>query len=891
MTVSYRPCRARWPATPLTRLSSALILVFGSLPVAMAQTPAGAAKAPDAGVQVAALSTPKQVSLPSDQLAQVEFNDDFINGIGPKVDISRYARGNPVLPGQYRVDLLLNGTLQGRVEVTVKAKPGEKEGRVCVTRELLERVNVDFTKLKPNAAALLAAGNNCLAIEDLLDDAKLNMNTGDLSLDFMIPQASLRRTARGYVSPELWDSGITAATLGYTFNSYSNTSLGQTTTSSYLGLNLGFNAGGWNFRHNGSMSWLPHASSRYETQNTYVQRDLTDWKSRLTIGETNTTGEIFDTVPFTGVQIASDDRMLPDSQRGYAPVVRGTADTNARVTIRQSGIVIYDTPVPPGPFVIDDLYPSGYGGNLDVTVTELDGRVRTFSVPFAAVPQLLRPDTMRYSATYGKMRRQNANYNPYFGQGTLQRGLTNSLTVYGGGQLGENYRSVLGGVAFGTSLGALSADLTGTSADLGPETKTGTSLRVGYSKNFNDYGTNIGIAAYRFSTDGFYDLGNWANARDLVTSGGSADQLWRARNRMSVTFSQTLGDTWGSLFVSGFAQNYWNRDASDIQYQLGYGNRWRDWNYSLSINRTRNAAGKMDNQYTASVSIPLGRERHSPQASLNVTRNDNGGTTVQTTLGGTAGEDDQFSYGVSASHGSQGGTDGSVNGQYRTPYTSLQASYGQGRGYRGGSVGLSGTVVAHAGGVTLSPYTGDTIGLIEAPDAGGAKVDGYAGVTLDGRGFGVMPYLTPYRLNEVSIDPKGISTDVELENTSQQVAPRAGAVVRLQYKTITGRAMFVTSMLPNGEPLPFGAEVVDGNGNSIGVVAQGGRIFARLKENSRELQVSWGTEGKTETCRIDLSSLPARSGPASSQVETIEGACVPMAATATPSAVKVGMNK
>jgi len=839
---------------------------------------------PDAGVQLASAAPATQRALVgSDQLAQVDFNSDFLDDSGPNVDISRYARGNPVLPGVYRVDLLLNGTMLGRVDVVVKARTGEREGRACVNRELLERVGVDFTKLKQGAAAALA-GNECLNIEDVLDDAKLRMDTGALALDFIVPQASLRRTARGYVSPELWDAGVTAGTVGYNFNTYRNTSLGQTTTSSYLGLNLGFNAGGWNFRHNGSMSWRPSAGSRYQVQNTFVKRDLTDWKSQLTIGESNTSGEIFDTLPFTGVQVASDDRMLPDSLRGYAPVVRGTAETNARVTIRQNGVLIYDTPVSPGPFVIDDLYPSGYGGNLDVTVTELDGRVRTFSVPYAAVPQLLRPETTRFSATAGKLRSEQAIDNPYFAQGTVQRGLTNNLTVYGGGQLSEAYKSGLLGVAVGTPFGAFSGDVTGAASDLGPVTKSGTSLRLNYSKNFTEYGSNIGIAAYRFSTDGFYDLAAATSARGLVSQGRSTDQLWQARNRMSVTFSQTLGDTGGSFFVTGFAQNYWNRNTNDLQYQVGYGNRWRDWNYSLGINRVRNADGRMNTQYTASLSIPLGKERYSPRASVNLTRDSNSGSTFQSTLSGLAGDEGQFGYSVSASHSSQSGADGSINGQYRSPYTSVQASYGQGRNFSGASFGLSGSAVLHSGGVTLSSYSGDTIGLIEAPAAAGAKVGGYAGVVVDSRGYAVMPYLTPYRLNEVSIDPKGTSMDVELENTSQQVAPRAGAVVRLKYKTLSGRAMFITSALPTGEALPFGAEVSDDEGGNVGVVAQGGRIFARLKEDSRGLQVNWGTNGKTQTCRIDLSALPARSGPASDQIETFESACLPLA-------VQVGMKK
>lgn len=57
---------------------------------------------------------------------------------------------------------------------------------------------------------------------------------------------------------------------------------------------------------------------------------------------------IFDSVSFRGVQLASDDNMLPDSLKGFAPVVRGIAKSNAQVTIKQNGYTIYQTYVSPG---------------------------------------------------------------------------------------------------------------------------------------------------------------------------------------------------------------------------------------------------------------------------------------------------------------------------------------------------------------------------------------------------------------------------------------------------------------------------------------------------------------------------------------------------------------
>ena len=65
---------------------------------------------------------------------------------------------------------------------------------------------------------------------------------------------------------------------------------------------------------------------------------------------------------FRGVQLSSDDRMLPDSLR-YARW-SGTASTNARVSVYQRGYLIYETTVAPGAFALDELQTASYGGDL-----------------------------------------------------------------------------------------------------------------------------------------------------------------------------------------------------------------------------------------------------------------------------------------------------------------------------------------------------------------------------------------------------------------------------------------------------------------------------------------------------------------------------------------------
>ncbi|MFM0065630.1 fimbria/pilus outer membrane usher protein [Paraburkholderia aspalathi] len=810
--------------------------------------------------------------------AEVQFNSDFLqNGNGKTADLSRYESGNPVLPGQYRADLYLNDRSLGRIDLSVKPGTDPNHGRICMTRPLLEQMSVDMSKLTAEQIQQLTAADSCATLSDLLPMSSARFDPNELRLEVSIPQAMLHRTARGYVNPELWEKGVMAGTVAYTFNGYRMDGANGPQTSSFLGLTAGFNVDGWYFRHNGSLSTQPGSGTHYNSVNTYVQRDLTGIKSRLTIGQSNTTGDVFDTLPFVGAQVASDDRMLPDSMQGYAPVVRGIAETNARVTIRQNGNVIYDTPVSPGPFVIDDLYPTGYGGNLEVTVTEADGRQHRFLVPYASVPLLLRPDTSRFSVTAGKLNQHNLGSNPMLLQGTAQHGFTNSFTGYGGFQASEHYVAALGGAAFGTKFGAFSADITGAQTNTGAGQLRGTSFRVGYSKYFDSTQSNIAVAAYRFSTDGFLDFNGAAQVRDTVSQGFDASSVWRAKSRFSVTLNQSLGDKWGQVFLTGFTQNYWNQSQKDLQFQVGYSNQWRSLSYSVTGNRVRNANGNMDNQFMLNLTMPLGKTARAPQLSMNVVNQPGSGTTTQATLSGVAGSDNQFTYGVTGTQAATAGTSGSATAQYRFPQTTVQASVGGGRGYNSGSVGVSGSIVAHPGGVTFSPYNGDTLAVVQAPAAAGAKIVGYPGLSLDGRGYGVLPYLMPYRQNEVSLDPNGIPDDVELKITSQQVAPRSGAVVMLNYPTITGQAVLIDARLGDGDRVPFGAEVMDANNDHVGMVGQGGRIYARLADNKTTLHVKWG-EGADQQCQLPVSLTPAESKGKQPFVK-LDAECAPTVAT------------
>ncbi|MER2044556.1 MAG: fimbria/pilus outer membrane usher protein [Pantoea agglomerans] len=784
-----------------------------------------------------------------------DFDESFVKNLpGVKVDVARYATGNPIDPGIYTLDIFLNGRQISRENVqVVREGAGTK---ACLSYDLVKSLSIKDTVFSSQQAEELRSGNQCIALEDVVKESHAAINSADMQMDISIPQIYLLRSARGYVAPEFWDKGETAFTLNYDTNYYRSVNDGREYDSFYGRALAGFNLGGWMFRHEGSLSWRRQQgdeSHHYNAINTYVQRDIPQLKSRLLLGEGNTSGELFDTLSFRGAQISTVDQMWPDSQRGYAPEIRGVARTSAQVTVSQNGSKIYETTVSPGPFNITDLYPTGYGGDLDVTVKEADGSETRFSVPYAAMTRLKRPGMTFYSVTGGVSRKDNMAYTPSVYQGTIQHGFTNSLTGYTGILGSDNYISALLGGAFGLPIGAISLDITGAQTKYGDEKKQGVSYRATYSKKVTQTDTNFTLAAYRFSSSGYYSYDNALQINNYYkkNKNDGINYLSRPKQRFSMTASQNFGESYGNIYLTGFIQNYWNSTGTNTQFQLGYNNRIGRVSYTLSANRLLYSTGGHDTQLSLDFSIPLGSESKN-YVTGSATHNKEG-VTAQTAVNGVLGENDQYSYNVGASRDIDNKKSGSVSGQYRSPYSMLTASYTKGENYYSASGGASGAVVALPDGINFSAYQSTTYAVVTAADAEGARVLGYPNIVLNGSGRAVVPNLNPYRINELAIDPKGIPLDVELESTQQRVIPVEGAVVRLDYKTSKGKPLLIRANQPDGNALPFGASVNDENGNLVTTVSQGGQIYVRLNKDVSRLHVSWG-KAENNNCLVNLES-------------------------------------
>lgn len=114
--------------------------------------------------------------------------------------------------------------------------------------------------------------------------------------------------------------------------------------------------------------------------------------------------------------------MLPDSMNGFAPIVRGVAKSNAVVTIRQNGYMIYQSAVPQGPFALTDLNTTSSGGDLDVTIKEEDGSEQHFVQPYASLAILRREGQTDVDISVGEYRNDN-RFSPDVMQAQMLRGM------------------------------------------------------------------------------------------------------------------------------------------------------------------------------------------------------------------------------------------------------------------------------------------------------------------------------------------------------------------------------------------------------------------------------------------------------------------------------------
>lgn len=420
------------------------------------------------------------------------------SGISPQL-LKQLSEGQQIAAGQYRLDLYINQQLIERTQIEYKANKNNQLSP-CFSLEQLAKTNIIISGLDTDNS-----GQACIFLEDYIPDVKFDFDFNKLKLNLIVPNLYIKQYPRGYVEKKDWNAGSSIGFINYMGNYYLNnykvSGNSHQQSSTYIALNGGINFGQWQFRQQSSVNLDEHTSS-WNNIKSYVKKPLENIQSELSIGQLNTSGRFFSGLNYLGINLRSDERMLPESMRGYAPVVQGIAKTSARVSIRQNNKEIYQNTVAPGPFRIEDLFPTSLNGDLDVYIYEADGSVGHFKVPFSAVPDSLRQGAYKYNVNIGKTREYSED--AYFASIDTQYGLNNTFTLNTGLRLAKGYQAAVLGTAFNHFFGALGTDFTYTNSKLSEQSyQSGWMLNTTYSKTFVPTQTTIALAGYRFSSSGY----------------------------------------------------------------------------------------------------------------------------------------------------------------------------------------------------------------------------------------------------------------------------------------------------------------------------------------------------------------------------------------------------
>lgn len=763
------------------------------------------------------------------------------------------------MPGDYEMDVYLNNEWRGHYEITVP----EDIDQTCLTREQIENIGIKLDKLSLDKSV------ECVPLNTVVQGGSVAFDTGQFILNLSVPQIYVVEYEKGYMPPETWDRGINAFYSSYYASQYySHYKEGGEDKSSYASFISGLNLLGWQLHSSLNFTKSEDESGKWKSNTLYLERGIPEILGNLQAGDIYTGSDIFDSVRFRGVRLARDMQMLPHSRQNFAPVVRGIAQSNALVTVEQNGFVVYQKEVPPGPFEIEDLQLAGGGADLDVSIKEADGSVSRYVVPYSTVPNMLQPGVVKYDFSAGRSDIEGASEQADFLQSTLQVGVNNLFSLYGGAMLADDYHAWTLGSAWNTIIGAVSIDGTRSrSKQDNGDLFEGESYQVAWNKYFPHSSTHFSLAAYRYSSRNYRTFNDyvWANNKneyhhddDIYDIADYYRDDFGRKNSFTLNVNQALPEGWGQLAISGLWRDYWGRSGTGKDYQISYSNTLGRVSYTLSASQTYDSDNQEDKRFNLYFSVPLSWRDNSDIArrdmhlSNSTTFDEGGYESNNTSLTGTFGSRDQYNFNANLSHSQQNRETTAGGGlTWLAPLATLNGSYSQSNKYQQASANIQGGVVAWSDGVALTNRLSDTLAIIKAPGLEDAAVQGHQYLRTDARGYAIYDSLTPYRENFLTLDLSQSESEVGLRGNRQGTVPYRGAVVMAEFETDRRKLAWLQARRADGEPLTFGYEVEDLNGNNIGLVGQGSQIFIRSDEVPAALRIATDKQ-QGQFCTITL---------------------------------------
>jgi outer membrane usher protein len=733
-------------------------------------------------------------------------NLDFLQG-GRNTQAAAFLDAqSSYFPGQYFVDVQVNGTAMGKRLLTIT--PQERT-QLCFSPEWLAGVEV---YLRPDFFTSTRQTTGCYAL-GAHPDSHVVFDLATQTLLLTIPQAGLapRDTAQN------WEFGNNALRLNYNANANKY----RDNVAYYGATSLLANIGEWTARGSASLTQQESSIAVFN-----ASKALLAWQSDITLGKNAVSNGELGGLSTYGATLGSNGAMRRQ-MRGYTPVFSGVAASTARVTLRQGNTTLYSGIVPPGPFSIDDVTVLT-GGDVMMTVTENDGTVSQQTFPMTLIQGQLSPGEHEFLVSVGLIDNSNPPGTPTGGLTSVSYGYGwSALSLRAGSLVGQKFTGLTGSVSTPLGrFGAVSAGLSGTQSRYAEGNRQGQKSTFTYAKSF-DVGTSVRLA-YSLISESYDTLGEYNTENYL-----NRHQHLRLKDDLTLGFSQPLWQ--GTSFsLSGWERRYWRE--SDMQRGLNGSLSTRIGQMSISVAGAYSQSGQ-ENQYSVStsVSVPFAIFSRSVSSFASVTGGKTGSNSYSAGL--SANLTERWSMSGSESWGGES----SLNKQ-----TNLWTAYDGNRAQWGGQMSHSNFGTTGAGSIVgsmlylpathsviLGKNISDTVAVVNVDKAAGVTLLGGVDKT-DGNGNLIVP-LSRYQQNILTVDASSLPADTELAVTSQKIRPTGSSVTYLPFEAVHVKRYLLQVRQSDGSFMSPGVWATSESGAPLGFVTNNGVLLINSVETLSSL--------------------------------------------------------
>lgn len=551
----------------------------------------------------------------------------------------------------------------------------------------------------------------------------------------------------------------------------------------------------------------PGYDRSYTRYDTFWNHSDPDTLTSLTVGDLISSSLSWSrAVRMGGVQWRKNFELRPDLLTFPVASVGGSALVPSALSLYVNGVQQYNTQVPSGPFIVNQV--AGLNGAGQATVVTRDplGRSVSTTLPLYVDTRMLAAGLVDYSFELGALRRdfgiRSFDYaSTPVASGSGRYGVSDVLTVEGHGELAGGLANAGGAVLYRLGqVGVFNATVSASAGRL-----AGMQGGAGYRYVGGRYSVE---AQTQRASRRFGDLA----ARDGSPVTSVADRISLSAalpHSQSVSVSYVGYRTAAAVLEGLPAQQDASARIGSIAYALGLSG---DVFFSLSA--YQDILQRSNRGFFASLSVAFGnrvtasanagRQNASPYRSINLART----------------PDFDGGIGWNLQSGTQGPS------QYQQAQLQYLGNYGQltgitqraGQG-RTTALDVSGALVVMDGTLAAARQVGAGFALVSTD--GVAKVpvmheNRQIGLT-DASGHFLVPNLNPYSNNQIAIDTADLPLDARVRNTSMNLVPKRLSGVLARFPVERYSAATVILHDPDGQVLAAGLPVhhVESDGNTV----------------------------------------------------------------------------